>query len=183
MTQEWHYRLCSVHLVDAHHCTDPSKYISCTLISLSTMLHLEMPHVNFLSKCDLIEQYGKLKFSLQFYTEVVDMRDLVPFLGDEKDPFTEKHKALSESIAEVVEDFRLVSFSPLSVVEKESMKNALSLIDKAIGYVRMPQERNAVLNMISRDSGLDTEAVEYFQSKYTNFSNAERDEKDISANK
>jgi len=114
---------------------------------------------------------------------LVTIRDLVPFLGDEKDPFTEKHKALSESIAEVVEDFRLVSFSPLSVVEKESMKNALSLIDKAIGYVRMPQERNAVLNMISRDSGLDTEAVEYFQSKYTNFSNAERDEKDISANK
>ena len=36
------------------------RFISCMLMSLSTMLHLEMPHVNVLSKIDLIRQYGKL---------------------------------------------------------------------------------------------------------------------------
>ena len=59
-----------MHLVDAHLCTDPSKYISALLLSLSTMLHLELPHINLLSKVDLIEQYGKLSFNLDFYTEV-----------------------------------------------------------------------------------------------------------------
>lgn len=34
------------------------------------MLHLELPHINLLSKIDLIEQYGKLRFNLDFYTEV-----------------------------------------------------------------------------------------------------------------
>ena len=34
------------------------------------MLHLELPHINLLSKIDLIEQYGKLRFNLEFYTEV-----------------------------------------------------------------------------------------------------------------
>lgn len=34
------------------------------------MLHLELPHVNLLSKIDLIQQYGKLQFNLDFYTEV-----------------------------------------------------------------------------------------------------------------
>jgi len=63
-------RLAAVHLVDAHLCTDPAKYISALLLSLSTMLHLELPHVNILSKIDLIEQYGKLQFNLDFYTEV-----------------------------------------------------------------------------------------------------------------
>jgi len=62
-------RLAAVHLVDAHLCTDPAKYISALLLSLSTMLHLELPHVNPLSKIDLIEQYGKLQFNLDFYTE------------------------------------------------------------------------------------------------------------------
>lgn len=70
-----HCRLAAVHLVDAHLCSDPAKYISALLLSLSTMLHLELPHVNLLSKIDLIEQYGKLHFNLDFYTEVRD--DLV----------------------------------------------------------------------------------------------------------
>jgi hypothetical protein len=47
-------------MVDAHYCTDPAKYISVLLLSLKTMLQLELPHVNVLSKVDLIETYGKL---------------------------------------------------------------------------------------------------------------------------
>lgn len=53
-------QLTAVHLVDAHLCSDPGKYVSALLLSLSTMLHLELPHVNVLSKIDLIESYGRL---------------------------------------------------------------------------------------------------------------------------
>ena len=53
-------QLTAVHLVDAHLCSDPGKYVSALVLSLSTMLHLELPHVNVLSKIDLIESYGKL---------------------------------------------------------------------------------------------------------------------------
>ena len=63
-------RLAVVHLVDAHLCTDASKYMSALLLSLSSMLHLEMPHVNVLSKMDMIQSYGPLAFNLDFYTEV-----------------------------------------------------------------------------------------------------------------
>ena len=52
------HRLCAVHLVDAHHCSDPAKFISVLLVTLSTMVQLEMPQVNLLSKIDLIETYG-----------------------------------------------------------------------------------------------------------------------------
>ena len=34
--------------------------MSALLLSLSTMLHLELPHINVLSKIDLIENYGNL---------------------------------------------------------------------------------------------------------------------------
>lgn len=53
-------QLTAVHLVDAHLCGDPGKYVSALLLSLSTMLHLELPHINVLSKIDLVESYGRL---------------------------------------------------------------------------------------------------------------------------
>lgn len=46
--------------MDSHYCADPAKFISVLCTSLSTMLQVELPHVNVLSKMDLIEQYGKL---------------------------------------------------------------------------------------------------------------------------
>lgn len=45
------------------------KFVSVLLTSLSTMLHLQLPHINVLSKIDLAEKYGKLHFGLDFYTE------------------------------------------------------------------------------------------------------------------
>ena len=49
-----------MHLCDAHYITDSSKYISVLLLSLRAMLHLELPHINVLSKVDLLSQYGDL---------------------------------------------------------------------------------------------------------------------------
>ena len=53
-------QLVTVHLVDAHYCTDATKYIAMLLLSLKTMIQIELPHVNVLSKVDLIESYGEL---------------------------------------------------------------------------------------------------------------------------
>ena len=53
-------QLVAVHLVDSHYCSDPGKFISVLLTSLSTMVQLELSHINVLSKVDLMEQYGKL---------------------------------------------------------------------------------------------------------------------------
>ena len=59
-----------MHLVDAHLCTDESKYMSALLLSLASMLHLEMPHVNVLSKMDVLQSYGPLAFNIDFYSSV-----------------------------------------------------------------------------------------------------------------
>ena len=75
------HRLTAVHLVDAHHCSDAAKFFSVLLVTLSTMVQLEMPQVNLLSKIDLIEAYGELAFGLEFYTDVLDPSRLLPFLN------------------------------------------------------------------------------------------------------
>lgn len=43
-------RLAAVHLVDAHLAADPGKFLAAALLSLSVMMHLELPHINVLSK-------------------------------------------------------------------------------------------------------------------------------------
>jgi hypothetical protein len=53
-------QLCAVQLVDSHYCSDASKFISVLVTSLSTMLQLALPHINVLSKIDLVESYGEL---------------------------------------------------------------------------------------------------------------------------
>lgn len=90
MTGAWSYRLTAVHLVDAHLCTSPSKYISALLLCLSVMLHLELPHINVLSKIDLIRQYGKLDFNLDYYLEVQDLSYLIRAM--DTDAWTRKHR-------------------------------------------------------------------------------------------
>lgn len=41
------------------------------------MLRLGLPHINVLSKIDLLPQYGNLPFSLDFYTEMLDLTPLL----------------------------------------------------------------------------------------------------------
>ena len=58
------HKLAAVHLCDAHYVTDAAKYISVLLLSLRAMLQLELPHVNLLSKIDLLSQFGNLGLSV-----------------------------------------------------------------------------------------------------------------------
>jgi GTPase SAR1 family protein len=127
------YRLVAVNMVDAHYCTDPAKYISVLLLALKTMIQLELPHVNVLSKVDLIESYGKLRFNLQYYTDVMDLSYLLESLNE--DPFGSKYKKLNEALCDLVQDFSLVGFYTLCVEDKDSMTKLQQVIDKAGGFV------------------------------------------------
>jgi hypothetical protein len=77
------------------------------------MLQLEMPHINVLTKMDILRSFGPLDFDLEFYTEVQDLSHLALLL--ERDPRMHRFSALNKAICEVVEDFGLVSFSTLAV--------------------------------------------------------------------
>ncbi|XP_075294342.1 GPN-loop GTPase 2 [Opisthocomus hoazin] len=150
---KWNFRLAAVHLVDSHYCTDPGKFISVLCTSLSTMLHVELPHVNILSKMDLIEQYGKLAFNLDYYTEVLDLSYLVDHLAS--DPFFRNYRRLNEKLVEVIEDYSLVSFVPLNVQDKESMRRVMQAVDKANGYSFGDQEHRSLEALMSAAVGAD----------------------------
>eukprot|EP00899_Mesostigma_viride_P010331 jgi/Mesvir1/1929/Mv22955-RA.1 len=137
---KWDFRLCCVHLVDAHLLSNTSKYISALLLSLATMLHLELPHVNVLSKVDLLEQYGELAFNLDFYTDVLDLQYLVEREA-QNSAFSAKYRKLSAALCEVVQDFGLVNFCTLNIQDKESVLSVMRVVDKANGCVFGDLER------------------------------------------
>lgn len=62
-----------MHLSDAHYITDASKFISVVLLALRAMLQMEMPHLNVLSKIDLISTYGELRKSLTDFITVAEL--------------------------------------------------------------------------------------------------------------
>lgn len=147
------YRLSATHLVDSHYCSDPGKFISVLLTSLATMMHMELPHVNVLSKVDLAEKYGKLHFGLDYYTEVMDLSFLADVLSE--DPFLKKYKKMNEALAGIIEDYSLVSFLPLNVQDKESMWSVLKACDKSNGYIFSQSEEQ---QMMSLTMGSDTQS-------------------------
>ncbi|SHO76748.1 Similar to S.cerevisiae protein GPN2 (Putative GTPase with a role in biogenesis of RNA pol II and polIII) [Malassezia sympodialis ATCC 42132] len=128
--QDW--RLVAVHLSDATHITDPARYVALLMLALRAMLMLELPHVNVLSKMDLLDdaQQEQLAFPLDYYTEVQDLRYLSDHLA-ETQPRVARMCAV---LGELVEDFGLVAFEPLAVEDQASMLHLLGVLDRAIGY-------------------------------------------------
>lgn len=124
-------RLVSVYLVDSHACSDSGKFISCLLSSLSAMLHLELPHVNLLSKTDLMSKHDA-RFSLSYFCEVPDLNYLLDDLID--DPFLSKYKELTAALADTIQSYGLVSFEPLNINDNRTLLRIISLVDRANGY-------------------------------------------------
>lgn len=127
------HRISAVNLVDAHYCSDPAKFIAVMLTSVTTMLQLELPAVNVLSKVDLIEQYGELPQNLQFFTETGDLRMLLSKF--EEDPLMNKYAKLNEALIDIVEDFPFVAYQTLDIQNKESVIRLLAVVDKSNGYI------------------------------------------------
>ena len=74
-------------------------------LSLSTMLQLALPHINVLSKVDLVEKFGLLSFNIDYFCEVLDLSFLLERIND--DPFNRKFKKLNEAMCSIIEDYSL----------------------------------------------------------------------------
>lgn len=160
------YRLCCVNLVDSYYVSDPAKFISVLLMSLSTMLQIELPHVNILSKMDLINQYGKLAFSLDFYTDVMDLSYLCETL--EGDNILKKFKKLNEKICDVVSDFSLLSFVPLNIQLKSNIIRCIQCVDRANGYIYGNMDNMDIMNSIGGDIDMQDEQDEVLRQLSNN---------------
>uniref|UniRef100_H0XIZ9 GPN-loop GTPase 2 n=1 Tax=Otolemur garnettii TaxID=30611 RepID=H0XIZ9_OTOGA len=153
MTQ-WDLRLTAVHLVDSHYCTDPAKFISVLCTSLATMLHVELPHVNLLSKMDLIEHYGKLVCAaMDHSTGQLPVDFAKCYLTSV--PLTSHTAKITWETQRCILGYFLQPISFLIVQDKESVQRVLQAVDKANGYCFGVQEQRSLEAMMSAAVGAD----------------------------
>ena len=150
--QKKDFRLCALHLIDSFHCVDASRYVSMILLSLQAMLQIELPFIHVLSKMDLIKSMGNPVFNLEFYTQVQDLEYLMHYLSQDS-TIPSRYTALTKAIAEVVQDFGLVSFEPLAIDDPESVIRLARLIDKANGYVFGGLENGSIFDVAIKSDG------------------------------
>lgn len=78
--EKWGHRLVAVHLSDSLYCTDAGKFIAVVLAALCVMVNLELPHLNVLSKMDLLGE-DSLPYDIGFFKQLPDLQRLADLLN------------------------------------------------------------------------------------------------------
>jgi len=131
LLQNWNFNLCCIYLVDVQFMTDGAKFLSGTMSALSVMVNLELPHVNILSKMDLLSKSARKQLD-KFLDP--DAHALLGDIETNNHKFNEKHKKLTEAIGHLVEDYSLVRFVPLNLKDEENLADVLLTIDNVLQY-------------------------------------------------
>ncbi|XP_058005936.1 GPN-loop GTPase 3 isoform X2 [Hevea brasiliensis] len=105
------FNVCAVYLIDSQFITDVTKFISGCMASLSAMVQLELPHVNVLSKMDLVTN----KKDIEDYLNP-EPRALLSELNQRMAP---QFLKLNKALIELVDEYSMVNFVPLDL-KKES---------------------------------------------------------------
>lgn len=126
--QMWDFRVQALYLLDSQFITNGSKFFGGCITALSAMVQLEVPHLNVLSKMDLVETEEKHRIEEHMYPEI-DV--LVTELSEQVAP---QFARLNHAMANVLDQFSLVGFVPLDLTEDESLADLVLMIDNALQY-------------------------------------------------
>ena len=130
-------RACAVYCLDVQFAASPSKYVAGCLAALAAMVCLEMPHVNVLTKVDLLPKEGKSALRRYLVPDANELsRDLAAASAfgagggggaeggssaaaaagpssSNNGSHARRTRALDEAVVRLLDDWALVSFVPL----------------------------------------------------------------------
>ena len=170
-------RLACVNLIDSHYCSEPSKFIAACATCLAMMLRLALPHINVLSKMDLIDCYGKPEIGLNYFLETLSLDYICQQLSD--DPLFSKFAKLNQALCSVIEDYSLVNFAPLCVTDENLMMKLIKMIDKVNGYVfgdqSTAEQSYKMMSHVFRESDFDFERGPALEEVYLSSARQHKD--------
>lgn len=164
-------RLCAAYLLEATFVVDRAKFFSGTLSAMSAMMLLETPHLNILSKMDLVKGQVRKRDMKRFLTpdsglldddpaELVSRQTVgegslaqqgeeaaedVDTSGDPSETGEvmrgRSFKRLNRAVANLIEGFSMVSYLQLDASDEESVGAILSYIDDCIQYHEAQEPR------------------------------------------
>lgn len=149
--------LCATYLLESTFVIDRAKYFAGTLSAMSAMIMLEVPHVNILSKMDLVKGSVSRKELKRFIDPDTSLLDDDP--ADSEAALLSSHdkaadpssshsimaggsfKRLNKAVAQLIDDFSMVSFLQLDAQNEDSVGAILSYIDDAIQFHEAQEPR------------------------------------------
>jgi GPN-loop GTPase len=162
----WGYAgsMVSVFCIDAAFCVDASKFLSGSLLSLSAMIALELPHVSVLTKCDLMAEeeidrilnYGSASYlwdldqerqSLLLPLDRTNDGDAAPTpeLRALEKRRRQRHR-LTNAISQLLDDWQMVSYVPLNIYDEDSLEHVFQTVSHCIQYGEDADVRGADAN-------------------------------------
>ncbi|AMD21120.1 HEL161Wp [Eremothecium sinecaudum] len=145
LQNQMNFSLCATYLLEAPFVVDTSKFFSGALSAMAAMILLELPHINILSKVDLVkDDYSKKKLKRFLNPDPM-------LLAEESNAETNpKYHRLNKAIANMVDDFGMVQFLPLQAKDPENIATILSYIDDVTQWAES-QEPKEPKNVIDVD--------------------------------
>lgn len=149
-------QMCAAYLLEATFVVDRAKFFAGTLSAMSAMMMLELPHINVLSKMDLIKGTMAKRELKRFINPTIDLMDDDPTnrvmhnsRGDMmKLPAATENltggpsfERLNKSVAQLIDDYGMVSFLQLDVQSEDSVGAILSYIDDTIQFHEAQEPR------------------------------------------
>lgn len=131
LLQSMNFRLCGIFILDSGFFLDAAKFFSATLCTLSTMINLEIPFFNILTKTDLLSKAARK--TLDDYLEP-DTNFLLVEESSWNNSWSKKYKKLTKALAGVIDDYSLVKFVPMNMYEEESLNDILFAVDEALQF-------------------------------------------------
>lgn len=145
--------LCAAYLMESTFVVDRAKFFAGTLSAMSAMILLEMPHVNILSKMDQVKGLVGKRELKRFTSVDVDLLNEEQTRENEPEHSSSASTAtgellsggsfnrLNRAVAQLIDDFSMVSFLKLNAQDEDSVAGILSYIDDAIQYHEAQEPR------------------------------------------
>jgi hypothetical protein len=125
---QFSFAVCAVHLLDSSFLQDVSKFFSGTLSATSAMMNLGCPHVNVLSKWDLIVKTDQE----EYFSTFLEPDGML--LAREMNTVQPRLQKLTGALVQLIDTFGMVSYVPLNIEDESSIEYVLSLVDYSMQY-------------------------------------------------
>ena len=67
LEKEHNFRMVAVHMIDVSYLYDRYKFLSAMTLSLTSLIGIEIPFINLITKMDLMKTMGRPDMNLMFY--------------------------------------------------------------------------------------------------------------------
>ncbi|CAE7772932.1 PI4KG4, partial [Symbiodinium pilosum] len=126
MLQNEDFRVAGVYCIDVNFIEDTAKFLSGALSALTAMVNLELPHINVLTKCDLLPEGADVERYIEGDPEAI--------VADLRTSMHPRYRKLNEALGQLLEEYSLVSFVALNRDEEDSIELCLAHVNHCIQY-------------------------------------------------